>query len=203
VFLDVGANIGYMSLLGARAVGKSGVVVAIEPEARNLALLRANLWRNGMRATVFPIAAYSSTGFLPLVLSDTNPGDHQVRAGASAEVLVPCARLDELLGAMRVDVAKVDTQGTDHEVIAGMQGLIGSNPALIILAEFWLAGMEERSVDPELVLADYRKAGFGLGLLAEDGNARPASDREIVAACEAWEGRYVNLVLHGPRAPAR
>jgi predicted O-methyltransferase YrrM len=36
-FLDVGANIGYMTVLGARACGPDGRVIAIEPEPRNVA----------------------------------------------------------------------------------------------------------------------------------------------------------------------
>lgn len=75
-FLDVGANIGYLTLLGAAAVGPEGTVLAIEPEPRNVSLLRANIWRNGARATVLPLAAFSRTGFIPLVFSPSHPGDH-------------------------------------------------------------------------------------------------------------------------------
>ena len=96
-FLDVGANVGYMTLLGALSVGSAGRVIAVEPELRNLRLLRANLWRNGMSAQVLPIAAYSRGGFIRFVRSETNPGDHQVREGAEEGSLVPCSRLDELL----------------------------------------------------------------------------------------------------------
>jgi FkbM family methyltransferase len=201
VFLDVGANVGYMTLLGARACGPDGRVIAVEPEPKNLALLAANLWRNGLEATVLPAAAYSHRGFLGLVVNEANPGDHQVH-DQRGETLIPCLRLDEELDRTRVDVAKIDTQGTDHEVVAGMEGIVRRNPALVALAEFWLDGMEERGVDSELVLAGYRSHGYRLGLLDRDGNARHASDAEIIAACEAWAGRYVNVVLLGPSAPA-
>jgi FkbM family methyltransferase len=204
VFLDVGANIGYMTLLGARACGPSGRVIAIEPEARNLSLLQANLWRNRLGATVLPAAAYSRHGFLHLVLNERNPGDHQVHQGGG-EALVPCVRLDEHLGDTHVDVAKIDTQGTDNEVVAGMAGLVRHNPAIIMLAEFWLEGMEQRGVEALAVLRDYRSAGYRLGLLGAGGKAQDATDSEITARCESWPGRYVNLVLAGPaaRVPGR
>jgi FkbM family methyltransferase len=201
VFLDVGANIGYMTILGARACAPGGRVIAVEPEARNIAVLRANLWRHGVDALVLPAAAYSRRDFLHLALSETNPGDHQVHA-THGEAMVPCLRLDDHLGEVKIDVAKIDTQGTDHEVLAGMEGLIRRNPSLVALAEFWLEGMEQRNVEPLRVLADYRAQGFRLGLLRSGATASAASDDEIVAACEAWGGRYVNVVLLGPTTPA-
>lgn len=201
VFLDVGANIGYMTLLGARACGPRGRVIAVEPEPRNLLLLQANLWRNRLRATVLPVAAYSRHGFLHLIRNERNPGDHQVHQDGG-ETLVPCVRLDEELGGMHVDVAKIDAQGTDHEVVAGMFGLMRRNSAITMLAEFWLEGMEQRGVEPSEVLSGYRSAGYRVGLLRENGLAREATDSDIIAACAAWAGRYVNLVLAGPTALA-
>lgn len=46
-FVDVGAHLGYFSVLAARRVGPTGSVIAVEPEPRNLRLLRQNLARNG------------------------------------------------------------------------------------------------------------------------------------------------------------
>lgn len=193
-FLDVGANVGYMSVLGGRSVGATGRVIAIEPDAANVRLLRANLWRNGVPASVLPLAAFSHRGFAGFVRSETNRGDHQLQESADAP-LVPCSRLDELLGPIHVDVTKIDTQGVDHEVIEGMAGLLHANPSMVVLTEFWLAGLEDRAVDPLGVLARYAALGFALGLLAPDGRVHSAEPGDVIDACQAWEGRYVNLVL--------
>src|SRR4051794_34975198 len=76
-FVDVGANVGYFSVLAARRIGAGGTVVAVEPEPRNLELLRANLHRNGCRrATVLAAPPYSQGGWMSLALNETNPGDH-------------------------------------------------------------------------------------------------------------------------------
>jgi hypothetical protein len=82
-----------------------------------------------------------------------------------------------------------------------MTGLLRRNPALLTLAEFWLSGMEHRGINPLAVLSGYQSMGHQLAVLGADGSARVASDAEIIDACEAWAGRYVNLVLAGPTAP--
>jgi FkbM family methyltransferase len=195
-FLDVGANIGYFSVLGSKLVGAAGRVFAVEPERRNLALLKANLWRHGCdNSVVLPIAAHRQRGFLPLRLNEENRGDHQVGWGEQAAALVPCARLDELLAGVTVDVAKVDTQGVDHDVIDGLSGLFGSERPATIMCEFWLEGMAHRDIDPNEVLRGYQGLGFELGLLEDDGSVVSASPSEIVAAAAAWAGLYVNVVL--------
>ncbi len=193
-FLDVGANVGYMTVLGAQRVGSTGSVIAVEPDSDNLRLLRANLWRNGVSAQLVPLAAYSRRGFIGFVRSETNRGDHQVREGLSGGTCVPCSRLDELFGDIRVDVAKIDTQGVDHEVLEGMSGLVRTNPAIVVLSEFWLAGLLERGIDPLAVLGRYDELGFAVGLLA-GGSVQPAEAQEVIDACRAWEGLFVNLVL--------
>jgi FkbM family methyltransferase len=195
-FIDVGANTGYFSVLGSRLVAATGRVFAVEPERRNIALLKANLWRHGCdNAVILPIAAHRQRGFLPLRLNDENRGDHQVGWSDEASALVPSARLDDLLAGVSVDVAKVDTQGVDHDVIDGLSGLFPPGRPATIMCEFWLEGMAERDIDPDEVLRGYQRLGFDLGLLEEDGSVRVASAPDIVAAAAGWEGLYVNVVL--------
>ncbi len=204
-FLDVGANVGYMTVLGGRSVGAAGRVVAVEPDPANVRLLRANLWRNGVAASVLPLAAYSHRGFAGFVRSNVNRGDHQLHEGVSDAPLVPCARLDDLLGPIHVDVAKIDTQGVDHEVLEGMTGLFRANPNMVVLSEFWLAGLQNRGIDPFAVLRRYDELGFALGLLTQDGGVRSAGPQDVIDACQAWAGLFVNLVLSakGAGLPSR
>jgi len=196
--VDVGANVGYMTLLSARAAGRRGQVLAVEPEQANLALLRANVWLNGTwNVKVLPVAAWSRRELLPLRFNADNRGDHQVgvAGGGGSARLVPAVPLDELLGEMVVDVVKIDTQGSDHEALAGLSATLARSPAAAVLIEFWLGGFDERGISPRAVLGGYRNAGFSVALLQDSGHERPASDDEVMAACEGWQGRFVNLVL--------
>jgi len=81
-FVDVGANIGYFSLLASKLVGESGLVVAIEPSPTIFAVLESNLARNrahNVRAVC--VAASASTGMLRLFRGpDSNIGRTTVLA---------------------------------------------------------------------------------------------------------------------------
>jgi FkbM family methyltransferase len=196
--VDCGANIGYFSLLASAAAGPEGTVVALEPEPANLRLLRANLWRNGAdNVWVVPAAASDARGLLALRLSvEDNTGDHQVHAEATDDdALVACVALDEVLAGAPVDVVKIDTQGADHLVVAGLRATIAANPGISVLIEFWLDGMEARGIAAQDVLSGYRALGRPLRLLGDDGTATAATDDEILATARGWEGRWVNLVL--------
>jgi FkbM family methyltransferase len=197
--LDVGANIGYFSLLAAQTVGPSGRVIAIEPERRNLRVLRHNVWQHDT-VTIFPVAAWDERTTLELHFNEDNAGDHQVhpeRDGGSQGVLVPALPLDEVLRDVTVDVVKIDTQGADHHVIAGLKETLRANPQARLLVEFWLDSMDERGDRGSDVLAGYRSLGRPIALLGEAGSSTSASDEQILAAADAAGDRFVNLVI-GP-----
>lgn len=193
--LDVGANVGYFSVLGSTLVGLGGRVVAVEPEAGNLRLLKANLWRNACaNVAVLPLAAHRATGFLPLRFNEKNRGDHQVGWQSQATSLVPCARLDDLVAGLAPDVIKIDTQGVDHDVIAGLSGVLDRG-SVTIMCEFWVHGMDERGIDPAEIANSYRDQGFTLSLLDDNGVPAISSPAEVVAAARSAPGAYVNVVL--------
>ncbi len=198
--VDCGANVGYFSLLASRAVGPSGAVVAVEPDRGNLRLLRANLWRNGAdNVWVLAAAAHDHRGLLALRRNATNAGDHQVHdAAQSDDVLVPCVALDDVLAGVPVHVLKIDTQGTDHHVVAGLRRTLDANPGARALVEFWLEGMGDRAIDPRAVLAGYRALGRDLLVLGAGGVTSAATDEEIMRAAQEAPGLYINLVL-GPK----
>jgi FkbM family methyltransferase len=195
--VDCGANIGYFSVLASKAVGDDGAVLAVEPEAANLRLLRANLWRNRCdNVCVLPAAASDARGLLALRRSATNAGDHQVHRDAGPDdLLVPCLALDDLLDGLHVNAIKVDTQGADHLVVAGLRRTLAANRHAPALIEFWMDAMAERGISAADVLAGYRSLGRPLGLLGAAGAVTPATDAEILTAAGSAQDHWVNLVL--------
>ena len=196
--LDIGANIGYFTVLLSHAVGQDGHVIAVEPEHRNLRLLSHNLWRNRCdNVRVVPAAAWCARATLALRHNFDNAGDHQVHPSTTNpdDVLVPAVALDDVVLNTEVHAIKIDTQGADHEVIVGLERTLQRNPRAPVLTEFWLDSLIERNVSPTDVLAQYRALKRPIGLLSSGGAVTIATDQEILAAAQAVEGHWVNLVL--------
>lgn len=126
--VDVGAHVGYYSVLCAQRVGRAGRVIAFEPEAQNRRLLHANLLLNDCaNVAVHASAVDAAAGSARLFLSDSNRGDHRLHAVAGRRsVAVDTVSLDAALAGLALDFVKIDTQGAEPRVLHGMAGLIAS-----------------------------------------------------------------------------
>ncbi|HEY7603391.1 MAG TPA: FkbM family methyltransferase [Gaiellaceae bacterium] len=196
--IDVGAHVGYYTLLAARAVGRRGHVVAVEPDPTNAALLRENIRRNRLRnVTVIEAAAWQETTQLALRRDPVNTGDHRVTAAASENAValtIEGVALDELLGTHSVALIKVDAQGADHIALAGMhQTLARCRP--VVFAEFWPHGIREVGDDPAGVIDSYRALGFRLTMPGLQVDFEHWSADDFVRAAEALPGGFGTLVL--------
>lgn len=157
-FLDVGANLGYFTVLAAAWVGESGRVYAFEPEPRNAALLNHNIVLNGVedRVTVCEAALSDHSGSARLYLHPDNLGDHQLQVSAdreSVEVeLFPGA--DWFAGREReLDVIKIDVQGAEHAAVNGLLPLlIASGRGLRLLLELTPRSLREAGSSGEALV---------------------------------------------------
>lgn len=127
-FVDVGANIGWYTMVGAAAVGPSGTVIVVEPSPRCLASLRAGLGNLPPGVVeLHEVAAGSVAG--SAVLLDPGDDDHgglgTLRPGAQgSSTTVPVRPLDEIIGTRTVDVVKIDVEGFEPQVLEGAVGLL-------------------------------------------------------------------------------
>lgn len=196
--LDIGANLGYFTLLLSDLVGPRGQVFAIEPDPHNLRLLRGNVSRNRRRnVTVLPTALSRQEGTMPLYRSRDNFGDHRLGHGEAGRemVQVPVTTLDALLAhiATPIDFIKMDIQGAEAAVLAGGQSLFRSDGPLQMISELWPDGMRSMGDDPLQYLLLLHEHGFRLSYLARGKRLQllPLPDRE---ACEkVCHGGEVNL----------
>lgn len=144
-FVDVGANWGYFTLVAAHAVGESGRVVALEPDPRVHAELRANLRRNGIRnVAALAVAASDRAGEATLsgyAEADRNRGVSSLvaaPAGDAPSFPVRTAPLDDLLDEQSVDsvdLVKIDVEGAEELVVRGMARGLASGRYRRILVE--------------------------------------------------------------------
>ena len=157
---DVGANIGFMSLVAARVVGPGGRVLAIEPDPDCAAAVRANAALNGLDGIeVLEAAAADRSGVAELVVVRdrlwtrlASVGDHDLR---ERRVEVRTIALDDVAGPPPT-VVKIDVEGAELDVIAGMTRLLRDARPLVICE------MHGRNAE---FCAAMEAAGYGVGNL--------------------------------------
>lgn len=126
VFLDIGANVGLVSLFVAANAGPNTRILAFEPDQVNLQRLSFNIQANpGVQIEVFPIALGDEQGFLKLIPHPRDRGGTRTgkieSAGPSAGSRVPCLTLLDALSKANVDAVdavKIDVEQFDDRVLA-------------------------------------------------------------------------------------
>jgi len=163
--LDIGANIGYFTLLAARAVGSEGKVYAFEPEPKNYALLCRNVQENGY-TNVHTIreAVSDRVSTLRLYLSSKHwaghtLSDHSANAGS---VEVQTTSLDEFFKGRteKIDVIKVDVEGAEDLVLNGMTSILSRCSDLVLITEFCPSHLQEMGSSPQKYVEKLRSFGF-------------------------------------------
>ncbi len=121
-FVDVGANIGHLTLLAAQRVGPSGTVVAIEPHPRTFAFLRKNVQLNGFKQVrAINAAAGNHVGQAQITDFRTDDMNH---LESNRGIKVPLLTLDSLGIERRVNLLKIDTEGFEPYVLEGATHLL-------------------------------------------------------------------------------
>jgi FkbM family methyltransferase len=140
---DVGANVGLLTLVCARATGADGRVWSFEPEPGPRGLAAKMKQANGLSwVTLEDCAIGREAGTLSFNVSPVIghsslyelPADEMKRV---TKIKVPVRPLDEAIGAgQRLDVVKIDVEGAELDVLAGMQGLLKTNRDLALVVEY-------------------------------------------------------------------
>ena len=197
--IDIGANIGWFSLLGASIVGPSGHVVAVEPNPRNVALLRESVKDNGFEnIQVLPVALAERPGVAALETDGSNgrviPIDGPPPETMEASFVVATYPLDELLddaGTGSVDVMKIDVEGAEPLVLLGATKTISQKRPLLI-SEFYPMALDG---SPWGNAADYlamlRGFGYRLSVIGYDG---ALDDERILSLTDQLEKGHVDLL---------
>jgi len=172
VVLDVGANIGYYTLIFARSVGPEGRVFAFEPEPGNFSLLQENVSTNRYRnVTLSRLAVSDRTGSARLYVDAGNAGDCRIYDSRDnrPSIEVETVRLDDYFEPPpgRIDLIKMDIQGAEPAALRGMQGLLERHRRVKLVVEFWPYGLRLFGTDPEEFLRMLCGAGFSLWNLNE------------------------------------
>lgn len=175
-FVDVGANIGWYTLVAGHALGGRGHVHSFEPDPAHIAKLRANVTLNRLdNVTINDCALSDRAGTATLYLNEVNRGDnsllpHETRTRSA---IVKLERLDDYDGLNRERplIIKIDVQGSEIDVLAGARTLLATHPReIVLLCEISPAGLALGGHTASELAALLHQLGFAAALV---DRARP------------------------------
>jgi len=162
--IDVGANIGYHTLLFARLVGNSGKVYAFEPDPDNFQILKKNILINRYDNVILEQKAVSEkTEVLKLFRSEENYGMHRIYQSKWCKdpINVNAIKLDDYFKNLNdINFIKMDIEGAEYGALQGMKSIIENNKNLKIFTEFVPSSIIEYGIEPKKFLNFFLKNGF-------------------------------------------
>jgi len=147
--IDIGANIGWYTLLAGKTVGPTGKVVACEPEPHNFELLEKSVQLNRLTNVIAVEKCVTDTnGETTLHVSATNAGGHSILQTSSSvrDVKVDSVTIDRLcdqLNLDRVELIKMDAEGSEPLIFMGAGSLLSRTQPRYILMEYSPSAWQE------------------------------------------------------------
>jgi len=203
VVVDVGAHIGYYTLLAAQAVGQEGRVFAFEPDPTNYDLLQKNVKLNGYKNVIALNTAVSdSSKHTALFLGPTSSENSLIRDNTkkAKSMVVETTSLDDFFKSfpekIKIALIKIDVEGSEMLVLAGMSQIMSDNTRLAIISEYVPKFLSRSATNPQDYIKKLRENGFCVKMISslDDNNSVILKD---VDALE--EGSGANLLCYKPK----
>ena len=158
--VDVGAHIGYYTRYFSKLAGARGRVIAIEPHPENQAVLRHNM-KDCRNVELLAFAAAARESMVPLYVS-AGSSNHSLMPGyGQTQGVLPTATrcLDDVLAERNiksVDFIKIDVEGAEPLVLAGLKATIARSPTLHMLIEYNPTALACGGIEPKALLDQLR-----------------------------------------------
>jgi FkbM family methyltransferase len=201
--VDVGAHIGYFTLIAARRTGPAGRVYAFEPDPLNYELLTRNVLENTFDGivTASKKAVTKRCGQVSIFRGRANTCHNSIlRAPGTGEQIIyaDAISLDEAFAAEgwpAVHVLKMDIEGAEKDALKGAERLIGRSPGLKLFVEFNPRCQDLAGVTAADFLSLLRELGFrSVRPLAITEQQIPRlTEKELLALLSARPGEAMNL----------
>lgn len=203
--IDIGANVGYFSLLSASLVGETGYVLSVEPSAGNARLLEASRRRNGFpQMRILMAAAAAELGLLAYNSSHSNGVAGSIDAGFDdlmSATLVPSLPVDMIVPRdRRIDLVKADVEGGEYLALLGLRATIERCLPTVVF-EFSPEALESISGGHWSAIFGFL-AQFGYRFAEITANAEPAwtDDPEVLAGRYRASGvDHIDVLAEVPR----
>ncbi len=218
VIIDLGANIGYFTLLAAKLVGPRGKIFAFEPEPLNFRYLVKNIKINKLgNVSAFQKAVSNKEGYTDLFVCGYDSGHHTInqesgieayrrsRSGETRKIKIETVTLDNFLRekTTAVNVMKVDIEGAENLALEGARRILEQNRSIKIFLEFFPLLIKKMGSSPEnlidTMLHEYQFNVFIIGqdydMKDSDSPLTAIKDYKDLAAFIRNNADHVNLYL--------
>ena len=204
--IDVGAHIGYFSLLFSKLVGEKGNVYSFEPEPKNIKLLKKNIMINKIQnITLEPHPVSNTNESCKLYVGQfTSGGNRMYRPDRIIELYekepinVQTLVLDNYFSKLeltdKIDFIKIDVEGSELRVLQGMSKILRESKNLKIFIEFMRDALEDAGSDPEELLNLLEKEGFTIYYVDDYKNKIVVADKNLLMTSDTYKTKTINLL---------
>jgi len=214
--VDLGANIGYFTLLAAKLVGQKGKVFAFEPEPKNYNYLKKNIEINSYNNVVAVQKAISNkNGKTKLYICSCDAGHHTINQyegilaysrGHRTEkksIEIETVNLDDFFKNKEesIDVIKMDVEGAEMLALLGMDNILRKNKKIKMFVEFFPLLIKSMGHSPERFIRKLLEdCQFSIFVIPKDYDAKRGemikinNVNDIMGLCKSEE-RHINLFL--------
>ncbi len=199
VFVDIGANIGYLSFVAARAIGNQGKVFSFEPNQFNCNLLEMSARINGFEnVIIYPFAVADTNRS---VIYDDQMGNGTIsdfdaeRAFVAGRTIARAVSLDYILrDEVAIDVIKLDIEGAEYFALQGARELLAKRRPVIV-SEFSPPQLKSVSgVSGKEYLIKISESGYQLSVIEPDGSLMTCNADEMLLCYTARGASHINIV---------
>lgn len=174
IVVDIGAHLGYYTLLAKRKMGEKGYVFAFEPDPKFFYALKQSLELNGIKEGVYiyQMAVADKDGTASLFAHPSGSGSNLYASFSGSQcITVETITLDtffEKLGWPKVDLIKIDAEGAELDVLKGMKELSQRCESLCLIVEF--STRRPSNIDPKEFFEALSELGFTRVFAIENPN---------------------------------
>ena len=201
VVIDVGAHVGYYTLLMAQLVGKNGKVYSFEPDPVNFELLKKSVEINGFENVVLIQKAVSdTTEKIKLFLGDNDSAINRIYdaklGDAKKSIDVESVTIDEYFkeNDKLFNFIKIDSEGSEAKIINGMEKFLTKNRKLIMMTEFFPFLIKKSGDEPNQYLKSLENSGFELYNILDDNKETNKINSESFLKIEPDSEYCTNLL---------
>jgi len=191
--VDLGANIGYYTIMFSKIVGSKGHVLAVEASPYNYHALLNNITQNNCEnVTALNNAVTDCSKEIKLLISNKNYGESRIRSTVSTynsnkfteEITVQGLTLDEIISrySLKPDLIKIDIEGAEYSALQGMKNTLSKSDEVIIISEFNPSALRQYGSQPFNFIKELHEMQFKFFEILENGISEIAFDKlELIA----------------------